>query len=94
MSHNGFILNLRRDDGAAVYINGVELVRSNLPAGVLTHTTMGPNAADNGNTIFSFPISSTMLVAGNNTIAVEIHQTTAASTDLSFDLEFQLLATK
>ena len=85
--HNDFTLNLRRDDGAAVYINGVELVRSNLPAGVLTHTTMGPNATDNGNTIFSFPISSTMLVAGNNTIAVEIHQTTATSSDLSFDLE-------
>ena len=85
--HSDFTINLKRDDGAAVYVNGVELVRSNLPAGALTHATLALNALDDGNTVFSYPISAAMLVAGNNTIAVELHQTTAASSDISFDFE-------
>ena len=32
-------LRLKRDDGAAVYINGLEVARSNLPAGTLTAGT-------------------------------------------------------
>lgn len=87
--HSSFSINLRRDDGAVVYLNGVEVVRSNMPAGAVTHATLAPNAADNGNTIFSFPVSSSMFVAGNNTIAVEIHQTDPTSTDLIFDLELE-----
>ncbi len=87
--HSEFSINIRRDDGAIVYLNGVEVVRSNMLAGAVTHATLAPNATDNGNTVFSYPISSAMFVAGNNTIAVEIHQTNATSTDLSFDLELE-----
>ena len=32
-------VRLKRDDGAAVYVNGVEAVRDNLPGGPLTAST-------------------------------------------------------
>lgn len=87
--HSEFSINLKRDDGAVVYLNGVEVVRSNLPAGAITHSTLAPNATDQGNTVFNYPISTSLFVAGNNTIAVELHQTSATSSDISFDFELE-----
>jgi hypothetical protein len=81
-------LGLVRDDGAAVYVNGVEVLRSNLPAGPLTPATLAPVAiggADEGAwTEVDVPVS--LLTAGTNTVAVEVHQQSAASSDVSFDL--------
>src|SRR4051812_6405351 len=37
---NTLTVRLKRDDGAAVYINGVEVVRDNLPAGALSASTL------------------------------------------------------
>ena len=33
-----------RDDGAVVYVDGVEVVRSNMPAGAITSTTLASAA--------------------------------------------------
>ena len=88
------VLNLLRDDGASVYINGKEVVRSNMP-GVLgdntitssttASTSVGGNAE---NTLFfAYNIDPADLVTGVNTIAVEVHQFAGNSTDISFDLE-------
>ena len=41
-------LRLKRDDGAAVYVNGIEVVRNNLPAGTLTATTFPSSDGDRG----------------------------------------------
>ena len=38
-------LQLKRDDGAAVYLNGTEIARSNLPAGTLTASTYPTSTA-------------------------------------------------
>ena len=86
-SYSGVSLKIRRDDGAIVYVNGVEMYRSNLAAGAITNTTLAANAADDGATIqtATFPVSA--FVDGTNTIAVEIHQAVASSSDLTFDLE-------
>ena len=35
----GLVFQLQRDDGAVVYLNGEEIFRSNLPAGVIGHDT-------------------------------------------------------
>ena len=80
-------LDLLVDDGAAVYVNGTEVVRTNLPTGTLTDTTravvgLSGNAED---TFRSFAVPASALVEGVNTIAVEVHQNAAASSDLSFD---------
>lgn len=84
-------LNILRDDGAVVFINGVEVVRSNMPAGTYDYLTWAPvivDAADES-TYFPYTISKNMLVNGLNTIAVEIHQRDGTSSDLGFDLELK-----
>ncbi len=82
-------LLLLRDDGAVVYVNGVEAVRSNLPTGAIVNTTRATlnieGAAENAWNSFTVPASA--LVSGVNTIAVEVHQNWAGSSDLSFDLQ-------
>lgn len=82
-------LRLLRDDGAIVYINGVEAVRSNMPAGPVTSKTfagsgIGGNAE---NTYYEYALYSDALVAGENVVAVEVHQADKGSSDLSFDMD-------
>jgi hypothetical protein len=84
-------LNLRRDDGAVVYLNGVEIARSNLPQGTINYDTFAnPYASDDGNTWHEFSFDPDLLVEGTNTLAVEIHQVSATSSDISFDAEVLL----
>ncbi len=87
-----FSANIKRDDGVVVYVNGTEVYRNNLPAGVIAYNTGASiSAADDGATPQPFSIPLNIIVAGNNIIAVEIHQNAATSSDISFDM--QLLAT-
>jgi Big-like domain-containing protein len=83
-------LRVLRDDGAIVYLNGVEVFRSNMPTGIVSYVTnasSGVNGAEETTTFFSTNLSPGLLVNGTNVLAVEIHQVNATSTDLSFDLE-------
>ncbi len=82
-------LSLRRDDGAVVYINGKEVTRSGMPAGTITWQTLASNISGGADetTFYSFPIESSSLVNGQNVIAVEVHQSSRTSSDVSFDLE-------
>jgi hypothetical protein len=84
---SGLTLGLRRDDGAAVYLNGVEIARSNLPDGTLTYLTDAVTWDVSETEYDPFPIPASVLVEGTNTLAVEVHQHGWASSDLSFDLE-------
>ncbi len=73
-----------------VYVNGVEVTRSNMPAGAPAHATLAsanvaPGAAEN----YSATIPTTNFVNGNNTIAVELHLRQANAADMSFDMELQ-----
>ncbi len=87
-------LELLRDDGAAVYLNGAEVARSNLPAGPILHATPAKLAVAGigETTFFPFKLDATKLTAGRNVIAVEVHQNNGASSDLGFDLELKALA--
>ena len=83
------VLGLLRDDGAVVYINGLEVLRSNMPDGTISHQTLAksPAVGDASEWLFHrLSIPTSTLVEGENTIAVEVHQNTASSSDLSFDL--------
>ena len=86
-------LRLQRDDGAVVYLNGEELVRSNMPAGeVLFDTDAAEVAAnDEEDTFFSFSFQTDQLFTGENVIAVEVHQENSNSSDISFNLELKAL---
>ena len=82
-------LKLRRDDGAVVYINGSEVVRSNMPVGAITYTTVASTCVSgvDETTFFDYSIDPSVFVNGTNVIAVEIHQCNSTSSDLSFDLQ-------
>jgi lamin tail-like protein/Big-like domain-containing protein/CotH protein len=82
------LVRVIRDDGAVVYINGTEVLRDNLPSGDVLFSTYALAAIEDS-TVFAHPAPS-LLVNGPNTIAVEIHQATTNSTDISF--AFQLIA--
>jgi len=83
------IIELLRDDGAVIYINGVEVVRHNMPAGDITYATLSAAITGNENQTSYHPIEITdtsSLIAGENVIAVEVHQCNATSSDLYMDL--------
>jgi hypothetical protein len=82
-------LRVLRDDGAVVYLNGTEVFRTNMPSGTITHTTRASSAVVGADeSVFvSTTINASLLAAGTNVIAVEVHQSDPASSDLSFDLE-------
>ncbi|MGY6562970.1 MAG: T9SS type A sorting domain-containing protein [Luteibaculaceae bacterium] len=81
-------LQVLRDDGVVVYINGVEVLRDNMPAGPIDYLTLASATVD-GNaerTFYSFTLPPTILVQGENIIAVSIHQDRPNSSDISFNL--------
>jgi hypothetical protein len=82
-------LQLLRDDGAVVYLNGTEVVRHNMPAGTITYTTPASTAIGGADesTFYSFTLATNVLLAGTNVAAVEIHQSSGTSSDISFDLQ-------
>jgi alkaline phosphatase/fibronectin type 3 domain-containing protein len=85
----GLTLRLLRDDGAVVSLNGIEVARSNMPAGTILYTTLASTAIGTPaeSTFFESSLPTDALVPGENVIAVEVHQGSATSTDFSFDLE-------
>ena len=72
------------DDGAVIYVNGVEVKRSNMPTGTIAYTTVASGTSYTTGATLS--IASSYFTAGNNIIAVEIHQRTAASSNCYFDM--------
>ncbi len=82
-------VRLMRDDGGIVYLNGIEVFRSNMPDGPVTYSTLA--AANVGGSdesaFFGGPIPPGLLLSETNVIAVEIHQDLPTSSDLSFSLE-------
>ncbi len=81
-------LNVQRNDGIVIYINGVERARNNMPAGVPAFATLASadiavGAAEN----FTFNLSPAFFTAGANTIAVEVHLRTNTSNNMSFDMQ-------
>ena len=82
------------DDGAVYYLNGREVLRVHMPqSGAISYSTMA--TTNLGDATFEgpyyFPV--TNLVAGQNLLAVEVHQQSIVSSDLTFGTEFGLLLT-
>ena len=84
----GLRLQLVADDGAVVYVNGVEVVRDNMPAGLIGPTTLAASnrSGVNESNPRAFTIPASALRVGANVIAVEVHQDAGNTSDLSFDL--------
>ena len=92
-AYAGLTLRLLRDDGAVVYLNGVEFFRSNMPTGTISSSTLASTAIGGGSesTYVTTSLSPGVLVAGTNVIALEVHQANGTSSDLSFNLELVAL---
>jgi len=85
----GLTLNLKADDGAVIYLNGNEIQRYNMPTGSVASGTLAVSSisgADESD-FHTFSVAPDKLINGNNVIAVEVHQSAANSSDVSFDLE-------
>ncbi|EDM45150.1 Twin-arginine translocation pathway signal [unidentified eubacterium SCB49] len=85
------VFGLNRDDGAIVYVNGVEVIRDNMPAGAidyLTHSSTTVSGADE-DVYFIHNVDKSFFVEGVNIIAVELHNRDGNSSDLKFDMYMQ-----
>ena len=81
------LIRLVRDDGAVVYLNGEEVFRSNMPEGTVLASTLATTSSTSETAFFTKEVDTAALVAGTNSIAVEVHQAAADSSDLGFNLE-------
>jgi Bacterial Ig domain len=90
-SFGGIDLWLLRDDGAVVYVNGVEVYRNKMADPVpVPFNALATGAAIGGNDENTFltptNLPTSLFVNGMNTIAVEVHQNVVTSSDVGFDL--------
>jgi len=78
-----------RDDGIVVYLNDVEIWRSNMPVGVIAHATQAASTVSSANETTWFTASNiaNTLVNGNNILAIEVHQSGANSSDINFNFK-------
>lgn len=74
------------DDGALVLLNGVEVQRVGLDDGPVLPATAANRVVGNAAWEGPFPWASAGLKPGTNTLAVEVHQSGAASSDLVWGL--------
>ncbi len=84
-----FLVKLIRDDGAFIYVNGEEVMRSNFRTDTYTFDDVAESSVPSAveEIIFQEIIPTSFFQNGTNVIAVEIHQSSPSSNDLSFDFE-------
>lgn len=82
---------LQRDDGAVVYLNGSEIARDSMPQGEVNSNTFARSTAGDAqeHAFVEHRIDPSLLLDGVNVIAVEVHQTSLKSSDVSFDLQLE-----
>ena len=78
-------LKLKVDDGAVAYLNGVELARTNMPFGSPSNTTLAWAAQTGAPAWKTYNLPKDGLVAGNNRLAVEVHQAATNDVDAFMD---------
>jgi hypothetical protein len=79
------------DDGTVVYVNGQEVYRYNLPAGPVFFGTFATNFSGVPPEMGPFALPLTNLFSGSNYIAVELHQSSAASPDTFMGIKLEVI---
>ncbi len=83
---SGLTLNVLADDHFVVYLNGTQ-VFTDMTNSVITFATYALPAVPHDGTVYvSTNLPTSVLLVGTNLLAVEIHQDTTTSSDISFDL--------
>ena len=88
ITQSNVVFTLRHviDDGAVVYLNGVEVHRFNMAAGVPLFSSQA--SVNVGDAVFQGPYQFTnSLAGGTNVLAVEVHQQGVNSADVTFGAE-------
>ncbi|MFC7337854.1 GH92 family glycosyl hydrolase [Haloferula chungangensis] len=86
--------DLLYDDGAILYLNGVEIHRTSLmpSSGEVAYDEPTSSALGSENTVDSgIAIDTALFVDGSNVLAVEVHNSGTSSSDISFDLDLELV---
>ncbi|MFO1531276.1 MAG: CotH kinase family protein [Kiritimatiellia bacterium] len=93
--YESLMLDALIDDGAIFYLNGREAGRVNMPAGAVGYAYSGLNASNESTfqPVTSATLLPSLLVAGTNQFAVEVHNASAGSSDLSFDVRLRATRT-
>ncbi|HTD68729.1 MAG TPA: Ig-like domain-containing protein, partial [Candidatus Limnocylindria bacterium] len=85
----GLIVSSLADDSSVVYLNGTRIgafrTTNEFAVAPITYADFGTLDYSDGRLFFSSNAANS-LVVGNNTLAVEVHQDSIGSSDLSFDL--------
>ena len=89
------VLKMICDDGAVIYINGIEVARHNMPDGRIDSSTRALTSTEGEleNAAIFIPVNPAVLVpGGTNLIAVEVHDSGSVRSpgDVEFDLELAL----
>ncbi len=87
----GLKLSSKYDDGFIAYVNGVEVLRLNMPAGVPTNTTAATDHETNPAFLSNVLTcaATEALKGGDNVLAVEVHNASLGSSDLSMSIELE-----
>jgi hypothetical protein len=90
----GFSLSLTHviDDGAVVYLNGQEIHRYGLAAGAISNATLATSVGVAG-LVGPVTVPGAGLVPGDNVLAVEVHQSSLASSDIAMAIQLDLTRT-
>lgn len=87
-----FEMSIRKDDGVVVYINEIEVYRSNMQdtTDVIYNEWALETCSDDCETTYTDSVlDDALFVQGENIIAIEVHQADSESTDLTFDFELR-----
>jgi len=78
------------DDGAVFYLNGVEILRTNMPGGAITAATRASESIE-AELSSSIPLPPGSAVVGTNRLSIEVHQTSGISSDIVFGAELDIV---
>lgn len=85
-----YSLNVIRDDGVVIYLNGREIMRNNMPEGIITDDTKANSLIVNSEAeeyIHKKLLLPDDFLIGVNTLSVRVHKARKSSVDCIFDLE-------
>jgi DNA-binding CsgD family transcriptional regulator len=87
--YKSFLLRLVRDDGAVIYVNDKEVVRSNLPEGKISQKTLASTLVSGlaEYTFYEYFVSPSYFQKGENVLTVILFQFRPISSDCRFDME-------
>jgi len=84
-------LNTIIDDGAIIYLNGIEILRLGMSGGPVNYSTFASRTVTNAAYEGPFEVPTENLQVGENVLAAEVHQTNANSSDIVFGLSLNAL---